>query len=174
VRRIVILGCAGSGKTVLAERIRERTGLPVICLDELLTRTKTENDLPAFRASLADIHASESWVSDGNFARVSFDIRLPRADLIVWLERSRLLCSWRACLRVFRRGEAHRPQDILSVLAFIWNFDRLNRPMINAERLAHGRDVPVVHLRDSAEIADFLNSLKTRPLTRVRPTPDSA
>ena len=31
--RIVVLGCAGSGKTTLAQRLGERTGAPVICLD---------------------------------------------------------------------------------------------------------------------------------------------
>jgi hypothetical protein len=29
-------------------------------------------------------HAADAWLSDGNYALATFDIRLPRADLIVW------------------------------------------------------------------------------------------
>jgi hypothetical protein len=147
---------------VLAKRISEQTGVPLICLDEMLARSGTENNLPAFRAEVAEAHAGEAWVSDGNFARVTFDLRLPRADLIIWLERSRVLCAWRACVRVFRRGEAHRLRGLLSVLSFIGNFDRVNRPKIEAELLAHGRGVKVVHLVGGGrEIAGFLRSLKS-------------
>ena len=97
-------------------------------------------------------------MSDGNFAQVSFDLRLPRAELIVWLERSKVLCVWRACRRVLRRGEGHRFGQLIRVLAYIWNFDRVNRPVIEAERLAHGARVPVIHLEGRRQIAEFLKS----------------
>ena len=105
---------------------------------------------------LTEAHAGETWISDGNFAQVSFDIRLPRAELIVWLEPPKILCAWRACRRVFERGEAHRLSELPKVLAFIWNFDRVNRPIIETERLAHGADVPIVHLRTSREAEQLL------------------
>ena len=88
--RIVILGCAGSGKTTLARQLGERTGAPVICLDEIWQSYRKEKDLPAFRAVLKQAHAEDQWISDGNFALATFDIRLPRATLVIWLERSKL------------------------------------------------------------------------------------
>jgi adenylate kinase family enzyme len=155
-RRIVILGCAGSGKTTLARRLGERMGAPVICLDSVWQTLSPKDDIPTFRAVMAKAHAGEVWISDGNFAAVTFDIRLPRADLIVWLDPPRLACAARAIVRVFRRGEAHKISKLAEVLAFIWNFDRVNRSMIEAARIAHGSDIPVRRLTNDREIVAFV------------------
>lgn len=156
--RIVILGWAGSGKTTLARQLGERTGVPVICLDEIWQPDWGEKDVPAFRALVEKAHAGDEWISDGNFAVASFDIRLPRATLVVWMERSKLLCAWRAIARVFKHGEHHRVNGLVEVLAFIWRFDRVNLPRIEAIRISHGADVPVRRLRSSREIEVFLFS----------------
>ena len=160
--RIVVLGCAGSGKTTLARRLGERSGTPVICLDALWQPHWGEKDVPVFRASMKEAHAGEAWISDGNFALATFDIRLPRATLVIWMERSRLYCAWRAITRVFQRGEAHRIGKLPDVLAFIWRFDRVNRPRIEAARGAYGPEVPVRRLTGSRDIADFLSSYHGR------------
>ena len=152
--RVILLGCAGGGKTTLARRLAEKTGAPVIDLDGIW-RSRTQ-ETPEFRATLAERHAGEAWISDGNFAAVTFDLRLPRADLVVWLERPRLICAWRAIARVFRAGEMHQRGDLLTVLSFIWTFDRRNRPRIEALRLEHGPGVPVVRLRTDREVAAFV------------------
>lgn len=160
MRRIVILGCAGSGKSALARMLGEVTGLPVVCLDSIWQPHWTKDDVPRFRKLIADAHADDGWISDGNFAVATFDLRLPRADLVVWLERPRLGCAWRAIRRVFRQGEAHRFRNLNRVLAFIWNFDRVNRPLIEETRAEHGPSVPVMRLRNDDEIAEFVRSAR--------------
>jgi adenylate kinase family enzyme len=158
-RRIVLLGCAGSGKTTLAWRMGEALGAPVICLDAIWQPGWGSNEVGPFREMMVKAHAADAWISDGNFALATFDIRLPRADLIVWLDRPRPWCAWRAILRVFQPGEAHRPRDLGKVLRFIWGFDWINRPRIEASRVDHGAGVPVVHLRNDRDIAAFVSSL---------------
>ncbi len=160
MRRIVILGCAGSGKTALALWLGRNTKLPVICLDTIWNPQWTKDDVPAFRALVTKAHGSDAWISDGNFALASFDIRLPRAELVVWLERPRLVCAWRAFSRVFRSDEAHSLRDLPKVLAYIWNFERVNRPLIEAARLAHGARVPVIRLANDHAVADFVRSVR--------------
>ncbi|MGH7925255.1 MAG: AAA family ATPase [Candidatus Binatus sp.] len=144
--RIVVLGCAGSGKTTLAQRLGEATGAPVICLDAIWQPHWGKDDVPKFRTLMKKAHAGDNWISDGNYALATFDIRLPRATQVVWLDRPRLFCAWRSIARVFRPGEMHRIRDLTKVLRFIRNFDRVNRPLIEAQRIAHGPDVPVRRL----------------------------
>ncbi|MGC1678289.1 MAG: hypothetical protein WA740_12245 [Candidatus Binataceae bacterium] len=156
--RIVILGCAGSGKSTLARELGERTGAPVICLDAIWQPHWEEKDLPTFRTLIKKAHAVDAWISDGNFALATFDIRLPRATLVIWLERSRLSCAWRAITRVFKRGEAHRVGKLVEVLAFIWQFDRVNRPLIEMTRVSHGPYVPVCRLTGNRDIATVLDA----------------
>jgi adenylate kinase family enzyme len=156
--RIVILGCAGSGKTTLARQLGERTGARVICLDALWQPRLEEKDLAAFRALIKQAHAGDEWISDGNFAQATFDIRLPRATLVIWLECSKLSCALRAITRVFKRGEDHRIGRLFEVLAFIWSFDRVNRPRIEALRVSQGPGVPVRRLRGSRDVEVFVSS----------------
>jgi len=155
---MVLLGCAGAGKTTLARRLGEAVGAPVICLDAIWQPGWGPDEVGQFREILGPAHAAEAWISDGNFALATFDIRLPRADLIVWLDRPRLHCAWRAIRRVFRPGEAHRPRDLGKALRFIWGFDRINRPRIEAARLQYGAQVPVTHLHSDRDIGAFLRT----------------
>ena len=157
--RIVILGRAGAGKTTLARRLGELTDAPVIVLDTIWQTHWTDADLPAFRSFVEEAHAGENWISDGNFAIATFDIRLPRATLVVWLDRPKLVCSWRSIGRVFRRGEPHRLTGLIKVLKFIWRFDRVNRPRIEGQRLSHGPGVPVLELKNNRDIDAFLATL---------------
>ena len=151
--RIVLLGPAGSGKTRLARRYAQRTGAALICLDAIWA-----GDVEAFRAEMTRLHAGEAWISDGNFAAVSFDVRLPRATQIVWVEAPRWLSILRAIRRPFLSHSDHALRGLPEVLAFIWNFDRRNRPLIERLRLEHGPRVPVRHLRTKAEIEAFLTA----------------
>jgi adenylate kinase family enzyme len=116
------------------------------------------------------MHAGEAWVSDGNFAQATFDLRLPRADLIIWLELPRSICLRRAIGRVFRPGEAHQLRDLRKVIRFIWNFDRINRPKIETARAEFGPDVPVMRLTSDAEVEGFLRQCRVRgPEAEVTP-----
>jgi adenylate kinase family enzyme len=158
LRRVVVLGCAGTGKTRFARTLGAAIGAPAVVLDDIWRFDEGPEQLDRFRVLMVGAHAGDAWISDGNFAAASFDLRLPRADHVVWLERSRWLRLWRASRRVFRPGERHRPADLGKVFIFIWNFDRINRPRIEAALKAHGPNVPVTRLRTDAETEAFLNA----------------
>jgi adenylate kinase family enzyme len=165
MKRVVVLGCAGSGKTSFARALARRLAVPLICLDEYLPPGIDGGDLAEFRAEMARLHEGESWISDGNFAGATFDIRLPRADTIVWIERTRLSCAWRAIVRLLRPGEAHKLSGLPRVLKFIAGFDRINRPRIEALRMKFGPDVAVVRLNNDREIAGFLSTAARKGIT---------
>jgi adenylate kinase family enzyme len=154
--RIVILGPAGSGKSTLARRLGKKLGIPVTCLDDIWRPNWGAGDVPAFRALMRAAHEGEAWISDGNFAAATFDVRLPRATLIVWLECPRHVSAWRAFVRVFRPDSGHRLRNLPRVLRYIWKFDRINRPLIEKLRQEHGAQIPVRRLVDSRDVERFV------------------
>jgi adenylate kinase family enzyme len=170
MRRVVILGNAGSGKSTLARRLGERLSVPVVHLDVLFWEPgwiKPDNE--AFRARVRTAIAADAWICEGNYVRRTFDLRLPRADLIIWMDTSRLTCLW----RVIVRSTLARPRPDLPVgceeslfdetfpefFVDTWTFDRKSRPNIEAAREAVGPEVPVIHLSGKRQIDAFLDSL---------------
>lgn len=153
--RIVILGPGGAGKSRLARLLAAQTGAALISLDAIWPRFA--GDVAAFRAELVRLHEGEAWVSDGNFAAATFDIRLPRATEVVWLEPPRLVCAVRAVRRALTGDPDHTLRGLPDVLRFVRDFDRVNRPRIDALRREHGPDVPVVRLRSEGDVVAYLD-----------------
>jgi hypothetical protein len=83
MRRIVVVGCAGSGKTSLALNLGRKLALPVVHLDVLywLPGWK-ESDKASFRIRVADAIAGDDWVADGSFSELALDLTLSRADTV--------------------------------------------------------------------------------------------
>lgn len=181
MQRIVILGNAGSGKSTLARQLGQRLNLPVVHLDTLFWEPGwIEPDAEQFRARVRDAVSPDIWICEGNYARRTFDLRLPRADLIIWLDTPRLTCL----TRVIKRSVMNRPRpdlaagcsekldrEFLTFLKFVWTFDRDYRPGIEAVRLAVGPQVPVVRLRGSEQINAFLDGLSVAMQTCVEEAP---
>ena len=175
MQRIVILGNAGSGKSTLARALGQQLSLPVVHLDKLFWEPGwVEPDAGQFRERVREAIATDAWVCEGNYARRTFDLRLPRADLIIWLDTPRIICF----NRVIRRSVMNRPRadipagcsekldrEFLTFLKFVWNFDRGYRPGIEAVRLAIAPQIPVVHLRGAGQIEAFLHTLAAAPGT---------
>ncbi|WP_374440868.1 hypothetical protein [Stella sp.] len=151
-QRIVILGRSGSGKSTLARRLGAELDLPVVHLDRLFWQPGwVEADRETFRARVTEALAGDRWITDGNFSN-SFDLRLPRAELVVWFEVPRLVCIRRVLGRVWRHYGRARP-DLApgcperldwEFLRYIWNFDRDTRPKIMAGLAEHRAAARVV------------------------------
>lgn len=169
MQRIVILGNAGSGKSTLARELGKRLNVPVVHLDKLFWEPNwVEADNEVFRERIRQAIASDRWVCEGNYARRTFDLRLPRADLIIWLDTPRTTCLRRVLVRsLLDRPRADKPsgckekldREFMNFLSYCWNYDRVSRPEIEVARLAVGPQVPVLHLHSTREVTAFLVGL---------------
>src|SRR3974390_2277147 len=140
MQRIMVVGCAGSGKTTFARRLGAALGLPVIHLDFHFWRPGWEiPDPAAWRAQVAALATAPQWVMDGNYSN-TYDLRMPQADSLVWLDYPRPVCMRRVLLRTARGYGATRadlpagcPQRIdVAFLRCVWDFPRKHRPRIVA------------------------------------------
>jgi adenylate kinase family enzyme len=100
-RRVIVTGLAGSGKNTFSLALAAKTGLPVIHLDlhfwkpGWVARSKT-----AWREKQCGVLAGDAWIADGNYTE-TLDLRLERADTVVFLDMPWWLCAGRAFLRGF-------------------------------------------------------------------------
>lgn len=104
LKRIVVVGTTGSGKTTMANRLSEKLGIPHTELDALNWGPNWEMRPPEdFCAAVEQATRGETWVVDGNYSRAR-EIVWPRADTIVWLDYPLPLVLWRVWWRTLRRG----------------------------------------------------------------------
>lgn len=109
MRRILVIGSPGAGKTTLSRDLAARLGLPLIHLDrEYFGPGWGMPSRPEWRARVRDLAARSEWVMEGNYAS-TFDLRVPRATAIVWLDAPRWKCLFRVSWRVLRHYGRQRP-----------------------------------------------------------------
>ncbi|MBD8868692.1 adenylate kinase [Nocardioides sp. MJB4] len=103
MRRVVVYGVTGAGKTTVAAEIAARTGLPLIRVDELSWGPGWRL-LPAAeqRARFGPILDGDRWVLDTAYGSW-LDLALARADLVVGLDLSRPRTFARLVRRSVRR-----------------------------------------------------------------------
>ncbi|HZO62547.1 MAG TPA: hypothetical protein VFB35_06150 [Gaiellaceae bacterium] len=164
MRRVVVLGSGGSGKSRVAGELGRRTGLPVVHLDRIFWAPGWR-ERPADDAArdLRALVAGDEWILDGNFLNRLGGERLARADAVVFLDLPRLTCLRRALWRRVRNED--RPdlpdgcpeQFDLAFYRWIWRFPREDRPEIL--RLLEGLDADVHRLRSRAEVERYLESV---------------
>lgn len=157
----MIVGVGGAGKSWLAKRLGDATGLPVTHLDrEYWLPGWREIPKPEWLARMAELVAGERWILDGNYGG-TMELRMARADTIVFLDVPR----WRALAGVTLRRIRDNRTDIapgcpeqlnLEFVRWIWNFYHRGRPQI-LERLERYRAGRAVHrLRSRDDVRRFL------------------
>lgn len=166
--RLLIIGCSGSGKSTLTRAVAARTGLPVIHLDQQYFGPDwKEPTQKAWRARVKQLVEREAWVMDGNFSG-TFDLRMPRADTVVFLDRSTLRCLWRVIKRTIRYYGKVRPGSAPGCqerfdgyfLRYVLGYNKTRRPGIlrNLEQQRNGGK-QVFILQSKTDIQRFLTSL---------------
>lgn len=177
MRRIAVLGCAGSGKTTLSLALGNRLGLPVVHVDSVYWRTDSGfgAEWPAIHAGLI---ARDEWILDGMKPGVLGE-RLERADTAIFLDLPRRTC-FRGLVerRLARRtGElaalgAHGRID-RALVRWIWRFPRDVRPVVLEQLRACSCDVVILSSR--AEVRRFLAGMAARePVVAVGAGPNLA
>ncbi|MBQ9912630.1 MAG: adenylate kinase [Clostridia bacterium] len=82
MKKVIVIGCPGSGKTTFAERLSERTGLPLYYLDAIWHKPdKTHIPREEFDGKIKEIFAADEWIIDGNYKR-TIEMRMKECDTV--------------------------------------------------------------------------------------------
>ncbi|MEV4972196.1 hypothetical protein [Streptomyces scopuliridis] len=117
LRRVVVLGSPGSGKTAFCHLLAVTTALPLYHLDDLYwspgwSRPGEEE----WARRVRDLCDLPRWIADGNYAD-STEPRVRAADLVVLLDRHPLLCAVALVRRSLRlRRSARAPEGVRGTL----------------------------------------------------------
>ncbi|QJR13385.1 hypothetical protein [Usitatibacter palustris] len=144
MKRILVIGCNGSGKTVLARWLAEQLKLPLVVLDAPADQPEAAPPEEAWRKTVRTLADRDAWVMDGTYYAMAID-RLPPADGVVWLDFPR----WRCVFNLATREHARMPY-----LRHAWGHHNETRARIGAA-LQGARYPTVVILRSSAEVSRF-------------------
>jgi adenylate kinase family enzyme len=154
MRRVVILGRGGAGKSVLARKLSELTGLPAVELDSLFWQPGPSS-APAevWGAGHQKLIAGERWIIDGDLGPYDAGLasRLAAADTIIILDFGFLRCAWRSLRRGREQAEYWR---------WIWSYRRQSLPKL---RIAIAAQLPRAQahvLRNPAMVRRFLADVR--------------
>jgi adenylate kinase family enzyme len=167
MRKVLVIGSGGAGKSTFARRLGELLDIEVIHLDALYWHAGwVETPKPEWAKRVAELVKRDAWIMDGNYSG-TFDIRLKACDAVVFLDMPRLVCLWRVLKRylIYRKRSrpdmaAGCPEDLNpEFLLWIWNYPERTRPKIVAWMRENAGSKKVVWLRSPAEAQKYLDDV---------------
>jgi len=176
-RRILVLGSPGAGKTFLSAFLAQHLGLDLIRLDDHFWKPGPVR-LPTaeWRARVVTLVGGHAWVMDGTY-EASLDLRLPVADAVIFIRRSRWLCLWRVVGRRLRalfqpHGDSSPGHALTSFfLRYVFRFPTSTAPEVFRLIAAHGK--PTIVLDGAREVARLIDRLERDGASRSGSVPTS-
>jgi adenylate kinase family enzyme len=166
-KRILVLGCCGSGKSSFARRLGALTGIPVVHLDRLFWKPGwVESTREEFRLVLEDALLKDAWIMDGNYGN-TLPLRLERCEQVMFFDLPRLVCLWGILSRFFKNWGKQRP-DVgagcpekidWEFIKYTWNFKKSQGARNMAMIRESGK--PCVTFRSRPDARTYLSSLKS-------------
>lgn len=138
MKRVLVIGSSGAGKSTVAHQFAQDWQLPLIHLDKAYWQAGwVESEKELWREKVSQLVLAERWIMDGNFGG-TMDLRMAKADLVIWLDYSRWICLWRVIKRTLKYYGKTRPdmpdgcaeRFDWSFLVYIYDFPKKHRPRI--------------------------------------------
>ncbi len=169
MRRVAVFGTTGSGKSWLAERLADRTGLRVVELDALFWGRDWQPATPDLFRHRVECEIGEGdWIVVGNYGQVR-DLVWRPADTLVWLDLPLPVVMWSLLRRTVKRavtreelwGTGNRESlanaflSRNSILLYALKTHRRNRDRFAKECEALAGEKRVVRLRSRRDVERF-------------------
>jgi adenylate kinase family enzyme len=161
MRKIIVIGCPGSGKTTFARKLRDKTGLPLYYLDMMYWNPdRTTKPKEEFHAALRETVALPEWIIDGNYGS-TLEVRMEACDTVIFLDYPVEVCI----AGVEERRGKPRPdmpwvetEPDLEFIEFIKKYNEESRPTV-IELLEKYKEKNIIIFKSRAEADEYLRSI---------------
>ena len=169
-RRVLVIGMARSGKSTFARALSTRTGLPVIHLDVHYWKPGwVKPSEGEWRDKQRGLLAGDAWIADGNDCE-TLDLRLDRAETVVFLDTPWWRCAARAFVRGLRKPIGEMPEgcadsvirrlrDEWRLVGGVWRDRRAEPAREHAIVSQHGKHAALYVLRSKREARELLSAV---------------
>lgn len=166
MKKIMLIGSCGAGKSTFAKRLHEILAIDIIHLDQYYWKPnwiKTEKD--EWQNKISKLLEKDEWIMDGNY-RSTMDLRLAYADTIIWLDFSPMVCLWRILKRRLKNNRVDEITGCRERISFellkwiLWKFPKENKKDIVKKIELQKNKQNLFILKSNEELALFLDKLK--------------
>ncbi len=168
MKKILVIGSCGAGKSTFAKRFHKITKLKLIHLDSYYHQPNwTEPDENDWLKTVEELVKGDEWIMDGNYGG-TMEFRMKRCDTVIWLDFPRTVCTWRVIKRTLKYYKRTRPDMAegcyerfdWEFLKYVWNFQRDKNPN-NEARLKKFDNIKLFRLKSNADVENFFSELRS-------------
>ncbi len=170
MKRIMVIGCCGAGKSTFSRKLHNCIGIPLFHLDQHYWKPNwVESEKEEWTKVVTNLAKQDKWVIDGNYGG-TMDIRLNRADTIIYLDYPTWKCFWRVLQRIWKHYGKVRPdmpegckeRFDLDFLHYVATFNIVKRKSLYAKLNAHKKDTSIHIFKTDQEAAQFLEKFSNQ------------
>ncbi len=133
MKKVIVIGCPGSGKSTFSRALHQKIGIPLFHLDMLYWNAdKTTVEKSVFLERLSVVIEKDEWIIDGNYAS-TMELRLAACDTVIFLDYPLDICL-NGIKERRSKPRSDMPwietEDDAEFIEFIKNFKEQQRPKI--------------------------------------------
>ena len=159
MKKVIVIGCPGSGKSTVSRALHNKTGIPLYHLDMMYWNAdKTTVEKSAFLKRLYVVLEKDEWIIDGNYSS-TMKLRMAACDTVIFLDY-----PLDVCLDGIkeRRGKPRsdmpwiETEEDAEFIEFIKNYNEQQKPKV-LELLEKYSDKNIIIFKSREQADAFLN-----------------
>ena len=159
MKKIIVIGCPGSGKSTVSRALHNKTGIPLYHLDMMYWNAdKTTVEKSVFLERLSDVLEKDDWIIDGNYSS-TMKLRMAACDTVIFLDYPLDICLDGI---KERRGKPRsdmpwiETEEDAEFIDFIRNYNEQQKPKV-LELLEKYGDKNIIIFKSREQADAFLN-----------------
>ena len=162
MKKVIVIGCPGAGKSTFARKLSAKTGLPLYYLDMIWhLHDRTTLSREEFATRLEMITSGEKWIIDGNYLH-TMPFRLQNCDTVFFFDLPTDVCLAGAEERIGKeREDMPWTEERLNEEFRQWiiDFPMQQLPVINSLLSEYKEKVKIIVFHTREEADNFINSI---------------